>query len=533
MTDRRNDIADLIGSLGAPPDEVVATAWERLESAISVSRNTPDRVHGLGGSPALRLPDRASSSGAKRPSRRTTTTLVLVTIIAAAIAVPVFVLRYPAASRTVVPTGPRHVKVTGPSVPSTTLSSTPVVLRSACNSKPIPIRTWAVSVRASGQIAWSNELPDDGVRGRRPVSVSPVASAAAFGDGDGYFPSLGIIHAIDLVNGTATWSWVSQGTIIGVWVWDGTVVALTTTISHTTAYPPTEVTGLDAKSGVVLWTTSEAKGVGWNQLLLPGGSLAVLTSAGRLQVIDLADGHLGWSVQESAQGPLAYADGLVLAQQGSVLSAYSDTTGQLKWRRGGLPAGAAVQVSDNVVLVIDSGIADHSPSVTGLNGATGRFLWRFDPWDLGYVQSVTGGPAGLLVFTTQRPMVYLLDPAAGSVRWQASTLLAGMTPLVLSNDVIESETAVYGPSPIWLVDRNARTGAVRWRVESGVQPTLLEGPLLIGVEQSARSGELVAYRMSDGGKAWRTTLPEDVLIAPDKIGGEVVVQPQTVIPSCN
>jgi outer membrane protein assembly factor BamB len=108
-----------------------------------------------------------------------------------------------------------------------------------------------------------------------------------------------------------------------------------------------------------------------------------------------------------------------------------------------------------------------------------------------------------------------------------------MTPLVLRNDVIESETAVYGPSPTWLVDRNARTGVVGWRVESGVQPALLEGPLLIGVEQSARSAELVAYRLSDGGQAWRTTLPEDVLIAPDKIGGEMVVQPQTVIPSCN
>jgi len=533
VTDRRNDIGDLISSLGAPPDEVVASAWERLESAIVVSRNTPDRVSGLGDSPAVRLPDTPSSSGGKRPSRRTTTTLVLATIIAAAIAVPAFVLRHPAASRRVVPTGPRPV--TGPSVPSTTLSSTPVVITSRCTSKPIALHAWAVSVRANGQIAWSNELPDGG---RTAVSASPEESAAAFGDGEGYFPALGIIHAIDLASGTATWSWVSQGAIVGVWVWGGTVVALTTSVSRATANAPSEVTGLDAKSGVVLWTTvlwttSEAEGVGWNQLLLADGGLAVLTSAGRLQVIDLADGHLRWSVQESAQGPLAYADGLVLAQQGSALSAYSDTTGQLKWHRGGLPVEATVQVADGVALVIDSGLADHSPSVTALDGTTGRALWRFDPSDLGYVQSVTSGPAGLLVFTTQRPMVYLLDTLSGSVRWQASTLLTGMTPLVLRNDVIESETAVYGPSPTWLVDRNARTGVVRWRVESGVQPALLEGPLLIGVEQSARSGELVAYRLSDGGQAWRTTLPEDVLIAPDKIGGEMVVQPQTVIPSCN
>jgi outer membrane protein assembly factor BamB len=316
-----------------------------------------------------------------------------------------------------------------------------------------------------------------------------------------------------------------------LWAWQGIVVVLS---DGTLAGALRDrLTALDDKSGAVLWSLTAAGRVSWNQILLPDGGLA-WQPPGELQVVDVAEGRVRWSRVEASQSALSYADGLVIAQQGSALSGYSAGTGERQWLRSGLSPNTTVQVSGSLVLLVDGGFTDHEPFVSALDPLSGRRLWRFSPYDLGYVQSVTSGPAGLLVFTTQRSVIYLLDPRLGTVKWQESTLLGGPPPLVLSHDIVDVETATYGPSPVWLVDRNAQTGRVRWRRVAGTQPTLLSGSLLVGIAPgSTTKAAAIAYRLSDGGVAWRTGLPDDVLLAPQLVGGRIVTQPATAIPTCN
>jgi outer membrane protein assembly factor BamB len=517
MVDPRPHVEALLKGIGEPSEQTVSSARERLTAAMREAAVL---------APELQIGDSAPSPvscGTRRWGGRTTAVLLVAASVIAAIAVPALAFRHPGATR---PTNPVATRPpTTPSVTTTTLPSTRPIYSGGSCPGPTVLNGWATALSADGRTAWSDPLLGSA---RLPASED---EEAVFGDGEGFFPFLGVVHAIGLADGKPRWSWVSPLSIEQLWAWQGIVVVLS---DGTLAGALRDrLTALDDKSGAVLWSLTAAGRVSWNQILLPDGGLA-WQPPGELQVVDVAEGRVRWSRVEASQSALSYADGLVIAQQGSALSGYSAGTGERQWLRSGLSPNTTVQVSGSLVLLVDGGFTDHEPFVSALDPLSGRRLWRFSPYDLGYVQSVTSGPAGLLVFTTQRSVIYLLDPRLGTVKWQESTLLGGPPPLVLSHDIVDVETATYGPSPVWLVDRNAQTGRVRWRRVAGTQPTLLSGSLLVGIAPgSTTKAAAIAYRLSDGGVAWRTGLPDDVLLAPQLVGGRIVTQPATAIPTCN
>jgi outer membrane protein assembly factor BamB len=263
----------------------------------------------------------------------------------------------------------------------------------------------------------------------------------------------------------------------------------------------------------------------------------MVTTAGVLQVVNLADGTVRWRRTVGVSPALTAAGQLVIFGVNGRLTGYDDRTGRPRWTTGGLPDQPTVLVADGLVLVLSNtqgpGI---TTALTAVLPATGRVAWRFDPGES--LTVLSAGPAGLTVaaYVFSRRL-YLLDPRTGRLRWQEATFVAqGIVPLVTSTDIL----AVEGQSPIRLVDRAAADGRVRWQdtlttPPVGQQQVLAAGPLAVLQGAPVTPGQpapLLAYRLTNGRAAWRVDMPTFVATQPVLTPGHVLEQPADLMSAC-
>src|ERR1019366_6294128 len=101
------------------------------------------------------------------------------------------------------------------------------------------------------------------------------------------------------------------------------------------------LTGLDAATGQVRWSLRlPVRGLLGDQAATADGGLAMITTAGVLQVVSLADGRIRWRRTAGASPALTAAGQLVIFSINGRLTGYDDRTGQPRWTTGG-PAGPA------------------------------------------------------------------------------------------------------------------------------------------------------------------------------------------------
>jgi outer membrane protein assembly factor BamB len=194
--------------------------------------------------------------------------------------------------------------------------------------------------------------------------------------------------------------------------------------------------------------------------------------------------------------------------------------------------------ADSLVLVSSGGGSGTgiSTAVTALSPATGRAAWRFDPGTTVTVEGV--GPAGILLSSYAPDRLYLIDPATGRERWQATTFIepaesSTQVALVTATDVILAE-GQRGPSPDQrqrYVDRSAATGAVRWSVPlSGwappAVPALALGSLAVTATDPDSPGQatLSAVSQATGKPGWRVALPTTLWVPPTVVPSGVLAQ---------
>jgi outer membrane protein assembly factor BamB len=413
-----------------------------------------------------------------------------------------------------------------PATPAPTRTAGPVT--NGCGPQPARY-AWAVDVTTAGRIIWQTALTTRNVGFAITVQPLVVGTVAVLAQD-------GIVHGLDLGDGHPLWSWTGGQDVYGMWRWGGLVVVLTDQVST-----HSRLTGLDAATGAVRWSLRlPGRGLLGGQAATADGGLAMVTTVGVLQVVNLADGTVRWRRTVGASPALTAAGQLVIFGVSGRLTGYDDRTGQPRWTTGGLPDQPTVQLAGGLVLVLSNtqgpGI---TTALTAVLPATGRIAWRFDPGESLTVLSAgpdpqTGLTVAAYVFNRR---LYLLDPRTGRPRWQAATFVAqGIIPLVTRTDVL----TVEGQSTIRLVDRAATDGRVRWQdtltePPVGQQQVLAAGPLAVLQGDPATPGHpapLLAYQLASGRPAWRVDMPTFVVTQPVLTPGHVLVQPADLMSAC-
>ena len=427
-----------------------------------------------------------------------------------------------------------------------------VLAVAACIAIVIPVATtagctaWAQEVSLTGQVRWQVLL------GRGPEEeLGPDAEPLAVG-GVAVFAQAGVVHGLRLAGGQALWTYTDGLSVYGMWRWQGLVVVLS---GRSGAGPAIEgdtwdgrLSGLDAATGVVRWTLPMS-GIGPQTYAVAtaDGGVAVAGMLGQLLMVDMADGTVRWSRAITDPAGLAAAAGLVLYGSSDRLTAYDDRTGVPRWTAASTDMDLPqMQLAAGLLLVSS---AFGGTPVTAYIPATGRVAWTFQTpgAQAGATASwaaVAAGTAGVAVAVTNLPGpggLYLLDPATGRVRWQATTLV-GPSPLLTAAGVIDIEgTAANGLETI--VDRDAADGRIRWQDKLQQQSStawqgmeLVQAGQLALVKGNPTPGQpvtLSALRLDDGSLAWQATLPENVADSPDFVPGQgVLVQPNLPFSGC-
>ena len=427
-----------------------------------------------------------------------------------------------------------------------------VLAVAACIAIVIPVATtagctaWAQEVSLTGQVRWQVLL------GRGPEEeLGPDAEPLAVG-GVAVFAQAGVVHGLRLAGGQALWTYTDGLSVYGMWRWQGLVVVLS---GRSGAGPAIEgdtwdgrLSGLDAATGVVRWTLPMS-GIGPQTYAVAtaDGGVAVAGMLGQLLMVDMADGTVRWSRAITDPAGLAAAAGLVLYGSSDRLTAYDDRTGVPRWTAASTDMDLPqMQLAAGLLLVSS---AFGGTPVTAYIPATGRVAWTFQTpgaqaGATGSWAAVAAGTAGVAVAVTNLPGpggLYLLDPATGRVRWQATTLV-GPGPLLTAAGVIDIEgTAANGLETI--VDRDAADGRIRWQDKLQQQSStawqgmeLVQAGQLALVKGNPTPGQpvtLSALRLDDGSLAWQATLPENVADSPDFVPGQgVLVQPNLPFSGC-
>jgi outer membrane protein assembly factor BamB len=398
-------------------------------------------------------------------------------------------------------------------------------------------------VSLTGQVRWQTPLATRdaaGTSGADPLAVGGVA----------VFAQDGTVHGLRLTSGRPAWSYPVGQPVVGMWQWHGLVVVLSGNVGDIVPLGSDgRLIGLDAATGAVRWrlpVPSGSTGLASPPVATADGGLAMAGWAGPLLMVNMADGSIRWRRGDgTGSGAVAAADGLVFFSTGAGVTAYDDQTGAQRWTANGPEVMPPLQLAAGLLLVTDDTPSGVGSVLTAIAPATGRIAWQFHA-NVTLMVSAADPVAGIAVAASFAQRLYLLDPATGRVRWQAHIILdAG--PLFTSAGIIETENT----GSVRIVDRDAGDGRIAWQdalpapatgagagAGYGTEPILADGPLLLLSGAAFRQGQpttLSAYRLDNGGLAWRVTLPENTVSAPvpvlDARPG-VLVQPALPVFGC-
>ena len=204
---------------------------------------------------------------------------------------------------------------------------------------------WAENFTDAGRLAWQVSLPAaPGLGYTEPVSPLAAGALSVFPDGDA-------LYALRLSDGHPVWHKQfgtaknpGQGTVDGLWTWQGSVIAALGTGS-----PEPALVSLDPATGRVRWNVALAStGLEDAPVVTSDGVLAALSQTGTLRAFDLATGRRLWSTTYAKAGLLAAGSVVIgnaghggsIAGETRALTAFGGRTGKVAWSASGLPGGS-------------------------------------------------------------------------------------------------------------------------------------------------------------------------------------------------
>jgi outer membrane protein assembly factor BamB len=409
---------------------------------------------------------------------------------------------------------------------------------------PFPPRVGALTaIGLDGSTHWTTPLPID-QNSSSGDSLQPLVAG-----GLGFATSDGSVTAVSTADGQVVWQHKPGSIIYDIWLYHGVLAALVDQVSnHAT------VIGFDAATGAVRWRYA-VPGFGLFNTVAQtrDGAVAWITADGALQALDLTTGKLRWSKQaEKSSAQVQFHAPSVLAVAGNVLfsgnarlTAYDEHTGKRRWVLTGLPGQPNPTIAAGVVLVTR---AQQQGKVLGLvvavDASTGHRLWQ-RAFPTTYGLDATGTADGVLVSGGPDPTFeqYLLAPRTGKLRWQApAQLLPGYeaAAVILAHDVVEVTFTYDLYRKYTLLDRDLRTGRLRWKVAlhggaahiSGLTASGSQVYLLAGASGSLTKGAVYAYRLSTGHALWTVTAPTALFAKPAFAAGELLLPAVAPVNEC-
>jgi outer membrane protein assembly factor BamB len=393
-----------------------------------------------------------------------------------------------------------------------------------------------MEVSSSGRVVWQLRLPTDPAQSG--ISLQPLVLG-----GTAVFAEENAVYALRRGDGHRLWRRVFpqagsdspairpySAMVYGLWQWRGTVVVLVGQVTSAA-----RLISLNPATGAVRWTLPLSRqGVTGSLALTGDGGLAMIQGYATLSVADLTTGRLRWSrTAGHSLGPIAVGGVVIVGAEGNGGSAgsvmgYNARTGKLLWTRHGMPDQPEPQVAPGHVVFYAN-----TQSVSALSPATGRTLWRVRT--AGPVHTLTAGPSGIAVSTSNPDRLYLIDPVTGRVRWHIP-FTGSQVPLDTGTDLLYAPAAAGNRQG--LVDLRAANGSVRWAVPA---PPTVSGLVLRfgayavtvgGAIRPGTPGLLSAFQLSTGKATWTTKVPTLIQVPLAVAGTDLLVQPTDSVMAC-
>jgi outer membrane protein assembly factor BamB len=374
------------------------------------------------------------------------------------------------------------------------------------------IFTWTAATVAvlavaivSGALFVSHHSPTGGHPAPITSTSTPQPTAAppsgvyinTFNGAPGSAP--GKVYAFNPTDGSALWSANEPA---------GIHIAARPVLDHGTLYTLWEdlnndtsgiVTAFDAKSGKQRWSVALRSVVDNVTLTLVDGVIYLGLRNGQVVALDASTGSIRWRTLTAADAMVALvADGAVYVEAvnsglSSTLYALNASDGAVRWHFLRHAALGKVEVADGQVYFLTTGSSDNLPP----SGASAASAACCQP------QNATLPNAG-----GGNTILYLLDPANGSVRWSYGTSGNTLLDFEASNGVfllfLDTRDQPAAPAN-FLEAHDARTHQVVWRLSVASDPTarIDSTAFLNGVLYVATNDTLYALNPSTGAHLWQ------------------------------
>lgn len=375
------------------------------------------------------------------------------------------------------------------------------------------------------------------------------------------------VTAVTTASGREVWRWHGPDWVAGMWRWRGLAVVLTGD-----GDVPGRLTGLTLATGAVRWTHPLPGGVYGKPAVTSDGGLVLAGGSGGLQLVNLSDGTVRWSVRTGPNGeaePVVVTGGtgasdaraagarggavvVAPAYSGSQLDGRWTRNGAVRWTVGDLPLRPVFAEIAGTLLVWENRPPARPDSIlVAIDPVSGRVRWRLDTHrsaagaalaqGAGLIEgtALPGGPGGLgVVAATTRPgRLWLLQLSDGRSRWSTAAPLESGTSLLVDGtnvltfqapDANVARSAGLNAAGQTMDSQSTATGARRWvrpipRDVSGTAVAAGPDVVLQANGPDADLTGLLAYRAAGGQLAWRVTLPGPAWSAPVPVDGGMVV----------
>jgi outer membrane protein assembly factor BamB len=339
---------------------------------------------------------------------------------------------------------------------------------------------------------------------RRPKVNAGIAAVGLVAGAFAAQALSGGLHAAELrVAWTAPYDAAGSPATEGVWTTGSSVIRVRAD----------QVVSYQAATGRRQWT-----------LAMPGGNVACAVSAGTSSA---TVGLIGYGTAGGA------CDQLLAVDLG---------TGQQLWSKRVAASWKGDQGTGFTAVGGDTAVAVTAGAVLGYDQRTGAPRWSALTPPGCSDQTLAGARQSVVVLAAcgRTFDVIDLDPASGKQLWR--TPVAGQAPgyhfAILSADpVVVADVSPGRPEQVLAFGATGQlvstipVGGLDTNYYQGFGPQIaVSGGLLIGVTRPGPSGgghaDVVAYRLSDGGRQWLLSMPDDVL-GLQQDGGQLLVIDQS------